>query len=165
VAHVVEGHHLVVVAQQHVGEAVLVGPGDGDARLEEADRVPGDVADQPTGEGRSAGHAHRGVAHQRGPDGVDGIGGVAQLPAQQPPRAGAQEGEAGAPLAALDRLEQEGVRVAARELEEGRDRGLGVGVDLHAHRDGAPRSAELQERREVWLGAQISAKATPSCRA
>jgi hypothetical protein len=83
------------------------------------------------------------VGRQEAADRVDRIARVAQLPAEDAARAGAEEAEARAPLRPLDRLEQEGVALAARDLQERRDRRLRVGIDLDADRDGAAGLAEL----------------------
>ena len=50
VAQVVEGHHLVEVHEEGVGEAQLVGSGHRHPRLEEPDRVVGEEAHQPARE-------------------------------------------------------------------------------------------------------------------
>jgi hypothetical protein len=145
VAEVVEGDHLVEVHEEEVGEPELVPVRDRHAGLEALHRVVGDVADQAAGEGRSARHADGAVGGERVPDPGDGIAGVAELPAEDAPGPGAEEGEPGAPLAALDRLEEEGAVFAAGELQERRDRRLGVRVDLDADRD---RPAGLAQREE-----------------
>jgi hypothetical protein len=83
------------------------------------------------------------VGREEPADLLDGIARIPELPAEDAARPRAQEAEARAPLPALDRLEQEGVALAARDLQERGDRRLGVGIDLDADRDGAAGLAEL----------------------
>jgi len=83
------------------------------------------------------------VGRQEPADPVDRVPGIPQLPAEDVAWPGPEEAEAGATLPALDRLEQERVALAARDLEERRDGRLRVGIDLDADRDGAARLAEL----------------------
>ena len=56
------------------------------------------------------------------------------------------------------------MRLVAGELEEGRDRRLGIGVHLDAHRNGPPWLAKPEESVEAGSYSQFScAKETPSC--
>ena len=130
-AHVVEGHERVVEGEGRDG--ALRGPVLVRQPLEEARRVPGEVADGAAREARQAGDLGRlraETAAQRGEQTVLGLVLAvcvvdADLAAHDlEPRDGVapEEGVAGEPLAAEDALQQERALGARGQREERRDR-------------------------------------------
>ena len=146
-AHVVEGHERVVEGEGRDG--ALRGPVPVRQPLEEARRVPGEVADGAAREARQAGDLgglRAETAAQRGEQAVLGLvlAGIvedADLAAcDLEPRDGIapEEGVAGEPLAAEDALQQERALGARGQREEGRDRRPQVAGQLAEDRHRPP---------------------------
>ena len=163
---VIEGDQHVGDHQRHVGEADRVGVGRAQRGLDRAHQVVAEEADRAAGERRQLlglgdlvaaevlGDRAVGVGDLGGPGRLVVWAGAALVlaqdpvaPAQDRPRAEAEEGEA-AEAALLGGLEQEGGAVAS-QLEKGADRRLGVVHEGEADRDHVEVLRELAGAIEV----------------
>jgi len=119
VAHVVEGEHRVEIHHHHVGKSELVRLSQRNPRLKQPNCIVGDVADQPTGKTRRSVDPDPTGTLQTARDPSHRIGRIAETPRQHPARANSQKRPSGLMLSPLDRLKQETVLLAMRQLEEG----------------------------------------------
>ena len=155
VAQVVEDHEHVGEHQRHVRQPDRVGVRLAQ-RLDRAHEVVAEVADGAAGERRHVRPRRLAVARDLGGGVAVGIGGlVAQRPAHDLARAHPDEAVAPDLLAALGGLEQERLRrrLAAAQLQEGRDRRLGVVDERVAQRDRVVLAGQLANLVEARLDA------------
>ena len=138
IADIVHRDDLVEEHEESVGDVELVG-GEGGELFDEADDVVGEEADGAGGEGGKAGEASGGMAGEGLLERFEDVGLLRVRVAGLPNGEGlaacgdglvgleADKGPAGDVLAAFDRLEEEGLRLLARDAEEGGDGGFEVG--------------------------------------